>query len=254
MDSDGLIYAGAEGVQLTWMDAKVCDWVVTPRRGKAVEINALWFNALKIMSFLAREMSLNNESADYTALAQKVSTSFNDIFWFDKGQYLYDYIDGETKNMAIRPNQIFAISLPYSTLSTKRQRSVIEIVKEHLLTPYGLRSLSPKDRDYVGHYYGNQYERDRAYHQGTVWAWLIGPYISAYARAYAGNKDIKNYIKKLFEPFYAHLFEAGLGSISEIFDGDPPHTPRGCISQAWSVGEILRTYFEHAYGERGRLI
>ncbi|MDE1889383.1 MAG: amylo-alpha-1,6-glucosidase [Planctomycetota bacterium] len=248
MDSDGLIYAGAEGVQLTWMDAKVCDWVVTPRRGKAVEINALWFNALKIMSFLAREMSLNNESADYTALAQKVSTSFNDIFWFDKGQYLYDYIDGETKNMAIRPNQIFAVSLPYSMLSTKRQRSVIEIVKEHLLTPYGLRSLSPKDRDYVGHYYGNQYERDRAYHQGAVWAWLIGPYISAYARAYAGNKDIKKYIKRLFEPFYAHLFEAGLGSISEIFDGDPPHTPRGCISQAWSVGETLRAYFEHAYG------
>jgi glycogen debranching enzyme len=248
MDSDGLIYAGAAGVQLTWMDAKVCDWVVTPRRGKAVEINALWFNALKIMSFVAREMSLNNESTAYATLAQKVSKSFNDIFWFEEGQYFYDYIDGETRNIAIRPNQIFAVSLPYSMLSIKRQRCVMKIVKKYLLTPYGLRSLSPEDKDYVGHYHGNQYERDRAYHQGTVWAWLIGPYISAYARAYAGNKDTKKYIKGLLEPFYAHLFEAGLGSISEIFDGDPPHTPRGCISQAWSVGEILRAYFEHVYG------
>lgn len=248
MDSDGLIYAGVAGVQLTWMDAKVGDWVVTPRIGKAVEINALWYNALKIMSFLAREMDLSNESKDYTRLAQKVSKSFNDAFWYDEGQYLYDYIDGETKNTTIRPNQIFALSLPYSMLSKKRQRSVIEVVKEHLLTPYGLRSLSPKDKEYIGCYCGNVYERDRAYHQGTVWAWLIGPYISAYAKAYAGNKDALEYTKGLFVPFYEHLFEAGLGTVSEIFDGDPPHTPRGCISQAWSVAEILRAYFEHVYG------
>jgi len=125
---------------------------------------------------------------------------------------------------------------------------VIEIVKEHLLTPYGLRTLSPKDKDYIGRYLGNVYERDRAYHQGTVWPWLIGPYISAYARAYAGHKGIQKHIEGLFEPFYAHLFEAGLKTISEIFDGDPPHAPRGCISQAWSVAEILRAYFEHIYG------
>lgn len=248
MDSDGLIYAGVAGVQLTWMDAKVGDWVVTPRMGKAVEINALWYNALKIMSFLAREIDLSSESKDYNNLAQKVNKSFNDAFWFDEGQYLYDFINGETKNTAIRPNQIFAVSLPYSMLSKKRQRNVVEIVREHLLTPYGLRSLSPKDNDYIGRYCGNVCERDRAYHQGTVWAWLIGPYISAYAKAYAGNKDTLKYIKGLFVPFYEHLYEAGLGTVSEIFDGDPPHTPRGCISQAWSVAEILRAYFEHVYG------
>ncbi|MBI2471172.1 MAG: amylo-alpha-1,6-glucosidase [Planctomycetes bacterium] len=248
MDSDGLIYAGVEGVQLTWMDAKVGDWVVTPRMGKAVEINALWYNALKIMSFLAREMDFITESTDYSRLAQKVSVSFNDAFWYDGGQYLYDYINGETKNCAICPNQIFAVSLPYSMLSIKRKRNVVEIVKEHLLTPYGLRSLSPKDKDYIGRYCGNVYERDRAYHQGTVWAWLVGPYISAYAKAYAGNKDTLNYLKGLFAPFCDHLSDAGLGTVSEIFDGDPPHTSRGCISQAWSVAEILRAYFEHVYG------
>jgi predicted glycogen debranching enzyme len=248
MDSDGLIYAGVAGVQLTWMDAKVGDWVVTPRMGKAVEINALWYNALKIMSFLGREMDLSGESKDYNSLAENVSKSFNDAFWFDEGQYLYDFINGETKNTAIRPNQVFAVSLPYTMLSKKRQRNVVEILKEHLLTPYGLRSLSPKDNDYIGRYYGNVYERDRAYHQGTVWAWLIGPYISAYAKAYAGNKDIIKYVKGLFVPFYENLYESGLGTVSEIFDGDPPHTPRGCISQAWSVAEILRAYFEHIHG------
>ena len=248
MDSDGLIYAGVAGVQLTWMDAKVGDRVVTPRTGKAVEINALWYNALKIMSFLACEMDLSNESKDYIILAENVSKSFNDAFWFDEGQYLYDFINSETKNTAIRPNQVFAVSLPYTMLSKKRQRTVVEIVKEHLLTPYGLRSLSPKDKDYIGYYCGNVYERDRAYHQGTVWAWLIGAYISAYARAYAGNKDALKYIRGLFVPFYEHLFDAGLGTVSEIFDGDPPHTPRGCISQAWSVAELLRAYFEHVYG------
>jgi len=251
MDSDGLIYAGVAGVQLTWMDAKVGDWVVTPRMGKAVEINALWYNALKIMSFLAREIDLSSESKDYNNLAQKVSKSFNDAFWIEEGQYLYDYIDGETRSKAIRPNQVFAVSLPYSMLSKKRQINVVKIVKEHLLTPYGLRSLSPKDNDYIGRYCGNVYERDRAYHQGTVWAWLIGPYISAYAKAYAGNKDALKYIKGLFVPFYEHLLDAGLGTVSEIFDGDQPHTPRGCISQAWSVAEILRAYFEHVYGFEG---
>ncbi|MBM4066244.1 MAG: glycogen debranching protein [Planctomycetes bacterium] len=248
MDSDGLIYAGVAGVQLTWMDAKVGDWVVTPRVGKAVEINALWYNALKIMSFLAREIDLSNESRDYNNLAQKTSKSFNDTFWFDEGQYLYDYIDGDVRSSAIRPNQVFAVSLPYSMLLKERQRNVVEIVKEHLLTPYGLRSLSPRDKDYIGRYCGNVYERDRAYHQGTVWAWLIGSYISAYAKAYAGNKDALKYIKGLFVPFYEHLFDAGLGTVSEIFDGDPAHTPRGCISQAWSVAELLRAYFEHVYG------
>ncbi len=248
MESDGLIYAGVEGVQLTWMDAKVGDWVVTPRKGKAVEINALWYNALMIMSFLAREMNLPGESARYDDLAGKAAKSFHDVFWYDEGQYLYDFIDGEIRNSSIRPNQIFAVSLPYPLLSKTQQRRVVEVVKEHLLTPRGLRSLSPKDNDYVVRYQGNPYERDRAYHQGTAWAWLTGPYISAYARAYAGEKDTIPYIKRLFLSWYEHLFESGLGTISEIFDGDSPHIPRGCISQAWSVGEILRAYFEHVHG------
>ncbi len=248
MDSDGLIHAGVEGTQLTWMDAKVIDWVVTPRIGKAVEINALWYNALKIMAFFTREMDLASEIAEYNALSKKVEKSFLDAFWFPDGQYLFDYIHGDVKDAAIRPNQIFAVSLPYSMLSVKKQRSVVDIVEKHLLTPYGLRSLSPHDKDYIGHYYGNQYERDKAYHQGTVWAWLIGPYISAYTRAYAGAEGSYSYIEGLFKPFYEHLFDAGVGTVSEIFDGDPPHTPRGCIAQAWSVGEIVRAYFEHLYG------
>ena len=248
MDSDGLIYAGVEGIQLTWMDAKVCDWVVTPRIGKAVEINALWYNALKIMAFFAREMGLLSELAGYNALSQKVEKSFLDAFWFPDGQYLFDYIHDNVKDAAIRPNQIFAVSLTYSMLPLKKQRSVVDVVEKHLLTPYGLRSLSPHDKDYIGRYYGNQYERDRAYHQGTVWAWLIGPYLSAYTQAYAGAEGACAYIEGLFKPFYGHLLDAGVGTVSEIFDGDAPHTPRGCIAQAWSVGEIVRAYFEHLYG------
>ncbi len=247
MDRDGLIYAGADGIQLTWMDAKVGDWVVTPRMGKAVEVNALWYNALKIMSFFSQEMRLNNESVRYNTLAQKVSESFNEAFWFHEGRYLYDYVDGEIKNNAIRPNQVFAISLPYSMLSRKRQESIMEVVKGHLLTPFGLRSLSPEDKDYLGRHLGNPYERDKSYHQGAVWAWLIGPYISAYARVYADRKETRDDIERLLEPFYGHLYEAGLGTISEIFDGDFPHTPRGCISQAWSVAEILRVCFEYVF-------
>ena len=247
-EADGLIYAGVEGEQLTWMDAKVGDWVVTPRKGKAVEINALWYNALKIMSFLAHEMNLPGESTGYDNLAGKVLKSFQEVFWYDEGQYLYDYIDGETRNSAIRPNQIFAVSLPYPMLSKTQQRRVVEVVKEYLLTPFGLRSLSPKDAGYIGHYCGNVYERDGAYHQGTVWAWLIGPYISAYAKAYAGEMDTVKYIKRLLLPFREHVSDAGLGTVSEIFDGDYPHIPRGCISQAWGVGEILRAYFEHVHG------
>lgn len=245
MDADHLIYAGAEGVQLTWMDAKVDNWVVTPRMGKAVEINALWHNALKIMAFFADKMGFHDEGGMYNALAQKASQSFNSLFWFHEGQYLYDCINGESKDSAIRPNQIFAVSLPFSMLPFERQTNVVEVVRGHLFTPYGLRTLSPKDKNYIGCYAGGVYERDKAYHQGTVWPWLIGPYISAYRKVYAKGENTVDYVRGLFEPFYEHLFEAGLGTISEIFDGDPPHTPRGCISQAWSVAEILRVYYEH---------
>ncbi len=248
MDTDGLIYAGTEGVQLTWMDAKVCDWVVTPRMGKVVEVNALWYNALKILSYLAREMNFKEDCNSYNTLANKIKESFNKSFWFEEGHYLYDYINNELKDAAIRPNQIFAVSLPYPVLLMERWRNVTDVVSKHLLTPYGLRSLSTKDKDYVGHYLGNIFERDRAYHQGTVWAWLIGPYISGYVRTHAGTKNTIEYVMGLLESFYAHLFESGLGTISEIFDGDAPHKPRGCISQAWSVAEILRVYFEFIYG------
>lgn len=248
MDTDGLIYAGAEGVQLTWMDAKLCDWVVTPRMGKAVEVNALWYNALKILSYLAREMNFKEDCNNYNTLANKVKESFNKSFWFEEGHYLYDYINNELKDAAIRPNQIFAVSLPYPVLLMERWRNVTNVVSKHLLTPYGLRTLSPEDKNYIGCYCGNVYERDKAYHQGTVWTWLIGPYISGYVRAHAGTKNTIEYAMGLLEPFYAHLFESGLGTISEIFDGNAPHKPRGCISQAWSVAEILRVYFEYIYG------
>jgi len=245
MDNDGLIYAGEEGIQLTWMDAKVGGFVVTPRMGKAVEINALWYNALMIMSYFSKEMDLESECADYSALAGQTGSSFNEIFWFEKDNYLYDYIDGEIKNSSIRPNQIFAISLPFVSLPLQKQRAVFEIVKNHLLTPYGLRSLSPSDRDYIGVYTGNVYNRDKAYHQGTVWAWLIGPYLDAFFKLHGKSIHTQTIAAELLHPFCKHMHEAGIGTVSEIFDGDCPHTPRGCVSQAWSVGELLRVLFEY---------
>ncbi len=234
---DGLIYAGVAGVQLTWMDAKVGDWVVTPRIGKAVEINALWYNALIIMAEFAQK--LGTSSQEYERMASKTGQGFQ-RFWAEPLGYCYDLLDTPQGNdTSLRPNQIFAVSLPVTgqpLLKLKQQKRLVDQVTEKLLTPYGLRSLSPCDTQYQGKYGGDQYHRDSAYHQGTVWAWLIGHFIQAHLRVY----DDSNQAYQFLKPIAGHLLTAGRGTISEIFDGDFPHTPRGCIAQAWSVAEVLR--------------
>lgn len=237
MADDGLIAAGESGWQLTWMDAKVGDWVVTPRMGKPVEINALWYHGLRVMEEFAGQFGWKG---DYGALADCVRSSF-DAFWYADGGYLYDVL-GKTPNAQLRPNQIFAAGLPHSPLDPDRAKSVVETVTRDLLTPYGLRTLSPADPNYRGYYGGNQWERDGAYHQGTVWAWLIGPYVDAYLRVHGNSEDAKAHGRDLLLPLLQHVWDAGLGSISEIFDGDPPHLPKGTISQAWSVAEVLRAW------------
>lgn len=234
MDKDGLIYSGTRDLQLTWMDAKIGNYVVTPRQGKAVEIQALWYNALMIMENLKLE--------NYGDLTKKVKKNFNEIFWNEKDSCLFDVIDKDMKDSAIRPNQILSISLPFKILNKDKWKKVIDKVYKELYTPYGLRSLSYNDVKFIPHYQGSQYERDSAYHQGTVWVWPLGHFIVAYLEEKKFSKSAKLSAKKFFTPFKKHLKEEGLGTISEIFDGEKPHTPRGCISQAWSVSEILRSY------------
>jgi predicted glycogen debranching enzyme len=241
---DGLLYAGEAGVQLTWMDAKVDDWVVTPRIGKPVEINALWYNALRCMAHFARRLGHSPEP--YERMAEKVQTSFA-RFWYAVGGYLYDLIDGpEGDDPSLRPNQVFAVSLAHSALDRERQKAVVDVCTQHLLTPYGLRSLAPGEAHYVGRYGGDRYARDGAYHQGTVWGWLIGPYVSAYLRVYAERESARATLRPLFD----HLRDHGVGTLSEIFDGDPPFTPRGCFAQAWSVAEVLRAWVETGTRQR----
>jgi predicted glycogen debranching enzyme len=234
--ADGLLYAGELGMQLTWMDAKVGGWVVTPRIGKPVEINALWYNTLCSMADLARRL---NEPADhYEALAEQTRAGFG-RFWNQEMSYCYDVIGGpDGDDPALRPNQLLAVSLPHSPLSPEQQRAVVDACARHLLTSHGLRSLSPDDPAYVGHYGGDQRRRDAAYHQGTVWGWLIGPFVRAHLRVYRDPALAQSYLM----PLIRHLAGHGVGSISEIFDGDPPFTPRGCIAQAWSVAELLRAW------------
>ncbi|MFQ5435600.1 MAG: amylo-alpha-1,6-glucosidase [Anaerolineae bacterium] len=233
---DGLLFAGEPGVQLTWMDAKVNDWVVTPRIGKPVEINALWYNALRIMADFAALLGEN--AAPYAALADKVQQGFG-RFWFARMGFCYDVLDGpEGVDGRLRPNQLLAISLPHSPLTPQQQRSALDACGRHLLTAHGLRSLSPDDPEYRGVYGGDQHKRDAAYHQGTVWGWLIGPFAAAHLRVYQDPAQTRSFLY----PLLHHLADHGVGSISEIFDGDPPFTPRGCIAQAWSVAELLRLW------------
>jgi predicted glycogen debranching enzyme len=241
-EADALLSAGSEGVQLTWMDAKIGDWVVTPRHGKPVEINALWYNALRVMERLSKQLKKRERAKFYEELADRVRESFNRTFWNAEANCLYDGIQDGRPDRKIRPNQIFAVSLPFALLPPKRAEAVVTCVKEKLLTPYGLRSLAPEDTEYRKIYQGNPYERDNAYHQGTAWAWLIGPFVDGYLNAFGISEENWLYLTSLFDPLRQHLREAGLGSISEIFDGDPPHSPKGCASQAWSVAEVLRTY------------
>ncbi|MBF2063511.1 MAG: amylo-alpha-1,6-glucosidase [Calothrix sp. C42_A2020_038] len=234
--ADGLLYAGEAGTQLTWMDAKVDNWVVTPRIGKPVEINALWYNALRTMAKFAR--SINKPHQEYTAMADRTQMRFA-RFWNSDKSYCYDVLDTPNGDDAtLRPNQLFAVSLPEPLLSQAQQRSVVDICARHLLTSYGLRSLSPDDHKYQGNYGGNQYQRDKAYHQGTTWGWLLGTFVSAHLRAYENHTSAREFL----EPIANHLRDHGVGSLSEIFDGEAPFTPRGCIAQAWTVAEILRMW------------
>ena len=235
---DGLLRQGAEGYQLTWMDAKVGDWVVTPRRGKAVELNALWYNALEL---LARWLGEEDDVAAAQPLAEhaeRARQSFNQRFWYPAGGYLYDVVDGENgDDAACRPNQLLAFSLKYPILAADRWKTVLEVVVDRLLTPIGLRSLAPGHPDYKPKYDGDLRSRDAAYHQGTVWAWLIGPFIDAWLRVHSEDTAGARRFLAGFEP---HLNDAGVGSIGEIFDAEEPYTPRGCVAQAWSVAEVLR--------------
>jgi predicted glycogen debranching enzyme len=237
--ADGLLKQGAEGYQLTWMDAKVDDWVVTPRRGKAVEINALWYNALKLMADWLRDEG-DGDAPMLEDHAERARDSFNRRFWYDEGGYLYDVIDGEHgDDSACRPNQIFAISLDHPILDRARWVPVFKVVKERLLTPVGLRSLAPGHRDYKAQYYGDLRARDAAYHQGTVWAWLIGPFVDAWLRVYP---DDKAGARSCLLGFETHLNDGAIGTLSEIFDAESPYTQRGCCAQAWSVAEVLRAW------------
>jgi predicted glycogen debranching enzyme len=236
---DGLLYAGESGVQLTWMDVKIDDWVVTPRIGKPVEINALWHNALRVMSDLAFRLGDTGASERYLHMATKAARSFATRFWYAGGGYLYDVIDGPQGNDAtLRPNQLIAAALPYSLLDTQQERSVVERCRRSLVTSCGLRSLAPDAPEYDGHYLGDIRSRDSVYHQGTVWSWLIGAFVAASLKTGRPAQECLSYL----EPFADHLLDAGLGTISEIFDGDAPHTPRGCIAQAWGAAEVLRAW------------
>lgn len=242
-DTDGLISAGDRQTQLTWMDAKYGNEAFTPRYGKPVEVNALWYNALRLLA--AFYDGRNEENArNYRTMAQTVAESFRHLFWNDSKKYLNDCIlPDRTIDSSLRPNQIFAVSLPYSPLSRHEQKAVVAAVEAQLLTPFGLRTLAPDDNNYKPACTGTPFERDEAYHQGTVWAFLMGPFIEAYLKVNDFGKRSKKTALEYIEPLLKHLTDdACLASVSEIFDGEPPHTPRGCIAQAWSVAELLRAY------------
>jgi predicted glycogen debranching enzyme len=244
--NDGLLAQGEEGYQLTWMDAKMGDWVVTPRRGKAVEINALWYNALCVLANWLREIGDDTSAQTYDEHAERARVSFNNRFWYPEGGYLYDVVDvdgGNKNDPSCRPNQLFAISLDHPVLDAKHWKSVVEVVEEKLLTPVGLRTLSPDSPDYKPIYAGDLRSRDGAYHQGTVWAWLIGPFIDSWLKVYPLDRAAA---RKFLETFPVHLSDNGIGTISEVFDASEPHFAGGCIAQAWSVAEVLRAWSKTA--------
>ena len=254
---DGLLRAGEAGVQLTWMDAKVGDWVVTPRIGKPVEINALWFNAVCILRDLALDLGQLPQGTQFAALAERIASSFAARFWFEAGGYLYDVIDGpqgepdaagRRQDASLRPNQIFALSLPHALLTGEKARRIVEVCAAQLWTPMGLRSLAQQAPGYRGQYGGGPLQRDGAYHEGTVWTWLLGPFVSAHHRVHGDPTAALSFLRCM----PAHLREACVGQVSEIADGDPPFTPRGCFAQAWGVAEVLRAWTE-IHGKEGRV-
>jgi predicted glycogen debranching enzyme len=238
VDHDGLLTQGASNLALTWMDAKVGDWVVTPRRGKTVEINALWYNAVRLLAGWYR--SFERDASALDAVAERARQAFNRRFWFDQGRYLFDIVDGEAgDDPSLRPNQIFALALRYPVLERERWQRVVDVVAARLVTPYGLRTLEESHKDFKAQYFGDLRARDAAYHQGTVWAWLIGPFIDAWLRAYPDRRDEA---RSFLSAFDNHLSDACIGTISEVFDASEPYAPRGCIAQAWSVAEVLRSF------------
>ena len=239
--ADGLLYSGGPGVQLTWMDAKIGDWVVTPRTGKPVEINALWINALETMAAFSRLLGKSGEA--YENLMAKAKKSFQK-FWNADRNCCFDVIDspGIGNDASLRPNQLFAVSLPASSLSPEQEKSVVDVCARHFLTSHGLRSLAPGEAGYTGHYGASPRDRDAAYHQGTVWGWLLGPFALAHYRVYHDREAALHFL----EPLGRQIHAGGLGTLSEIFDGDAPFTPRGCIAQAWTVAEVLRAWMELA--------
>jgi predicted glycogen debranching enzyme len=246
VDNDGLLYSGETGQQLTWMDAKVGNWVVTPRMGKPVEIQALWYNALKIFESILLMNGETEASENIHDKAEQAKKSFSEKYWYTDGKYLYDNIDESGKpDSSLRPNQVFALSLPFHLIEGKMAEAVLNIVRSRLYTPAGLRSLSPDDPNYKGNYGGNTLLRDTAYHQGTVWSWLLGPFIEA------GMKTLGDQFKAealaIIQRFTYHLNEGCIGTVSEIFDGDAPHYPRGCVAQAWGVAEILRVIKTYSF-------
>ena len=239
VDTDGLLFAVQTGFQLTWMDAKIGDWVVTPRMGKPVEIEALWYNALKIFEVLLLLNGESEESNNIHNKADQAKASFLQKFWYAGAGYLYDVIEEDGKpDASLRPNQVFAICLPYALIDGEKAVSILKIVHDKLYTDFGLRSLSPDDPKYSGHYGGDTFSRDSTYHQGPVWSWLIGPYIEAGIKAI--GKSFRTEAMMMVEKFTNQLNNGCIGSVSEIFDGDAPHHPRGCVAQAWGVAEILR--------------
>jgi predicted glycogen debranching enzyme len=240
VDVDGLLAAGVGGSQLTWMDARVGDVEVTPRCGKPVEIQALWYNALRIMESFSRRRGHAQQADGYAGMAEQAAASFNAAFWNDSDDCLYDVIDREMRDGSLRPNQILAVSLPHSMLESRRAKAVVAVVERELFTPRGLRSLAKGDPRYRARYVGTPAERDGAYHQGTVWPWLLGAFFTAWLKVHGADDVSRATVHGWLSEIDEHLSEAGLGQISEIFDGDAPHQPRGCIAQAWSVAELLR--------------
>ena len=243
MEDDGLIHAGSGLDQITWMDVRVGDWVATPRHGKPVEINALWYNALRIMESLCEKF--DEDASAYRTRANQVKESFNAKFWDSSNQCLFDVVDGDEPDDHIRPNQIYAVSLPFSLLPEEQEKAVVALVEKELFVGCGLRSLAPDHPDYHGIYCGALAKRDAAYHQGTAWGFLLGGFFSAYMKVNHHSSSAAENVVRMLEPVRKHLTDSGcIGSISEIFDGDAPHNPRGCYAQAWSVGEVLRCYCE----------
>lgn len=248
---DGLLYAGEAGQQLTWMDARIGDWVVTPRMGKPVEIQALWYNTLQVFAALLKLNKQGEDAAQVLQHAAKAKESFDSLFWYDEGKYLYDVIGENGKpDATLRPNQLFAISLPFPLLEGEKAKAILNIVKEKLYTPVGLRSLPQGDLHYIPQYGGDQWHRDSSYHEGTVWSWLLGAYVDAVMKSKARNKKTEALL--IIKNFLYHLNEACIGQVSEIFDAEAPHHPRGCVAQAWGVAEVLRVIKDYALYETGK--